>query len=72
MSSLATHRKRTAMSQPAIATDVHQTFDVHLDALAKIAFDLALRFQNAANPAQLVLTQIPHASIEINSSFLEH
>src|ERR1041384_5351707 len=51
---LATHRQRTTMSQTAIATDVHQTFDVHLNALAQVAFDLSLHFQNVTDAAQLV------------------
>ncbi len=56
--------KRAAMSQTAIATDVHQALDVHLDALAQVAFDLALRLQDGTNPAQLVFTQIPDASVD--------
>jgi hypothetical protein len=72
VSSLTAHGQRATMSQTAIATDVHQSLDVHLDAFAKVAFDFTLRFQNRANPTQLVFTQISHASIEINSSFFEH
>ena len=60
------------MSQAAIATDIHQTLDIHLDALAKVAFDLSLRFQDRANPAQLVFTEISYARIEIDARFLEH
>ena len=72
MSSLAAHRKCTTVSQAAIATDIHQTLDVHLDTLPKVTFDLTLRFQDAANTAQLIFTQIPYASIEIDARFLEH
>ena len=72
MSSLTAHRKRATMSQTAIAADIHQPLDIHLDALAKIAFDLALRFQDRTNPAQLVFTQISHASVEVDTGFLEH
>src|SRR5215211_1588820 len=72
VSSLAAHRQRATMSQTTIATDIHQPLDIHLDALAKIAFDLTLRFQNGAYTAQLVLTQISDASIDIDARFLEH
>jgi hypothetical protein len=72
MSSLAAHRKCTTVSQATIATDIHQTLDVHLDTLPKVTLDLTLRFQDAANPAQLIFTQIPYASIEIDARFLEH
>src|ERR1044072_7431585 len=70
--SLATHRQSTTMSQTAIATDIHQTLDVHLDALAQVAFDLALCFQDGTNPAQLIFSKIPDASVETDARFLEH
>ena len=60
------------MSQTTVATDVHQSLDVHLNALAEIAFDLSLCFQNRTNSAQLVFAEIPHASVEIHAGFLEH
>ena len=61
---LAAHRQRAAMPQSAIAADVHQTLDVHLNALAQVAFDLALRFENRPDAAQLVLAQIFDASVD--------
>src|SRR5215217_8648083 len=67
MRSLASDRKCAAMSQPAIAADVHQPLDVHLDALAKVAFDLSLRFQDGTNPAELVFTQISYASVDADA-----
>src|SRR5215510_5006530 len=69
---LATHRQRTTMSQTAIAADVHQTLDVHLNALAQVALDLSLRFQNVTDAAQFVFTQISNARVEIDTRFLEH
>jgi len=60
------------MTQTTIATDIHQTLDVHLDALTQVAFDLALRLKDAANAAQLVFTQIANASVEVDAGFLEH
>src|SRR6185295_14193263 len=69
---LATHRQRTTMSQTAIATDVHQTLDVHLNALAQVALDLSLHFQNVTDAAQFVFTQISNARVEIDTRFLEY
>jgi len=57
------------MTQTAIATDIHQTLDVHLDALTQITFDLTLRFKDCTNPAQLVFTQVSDSSIKIHSRF---
>src|SRR5262245_4844403 len=66
MRALAAHRQATAMTQSAIGADVHQTLDVHLNALAQIALNLALRFQHGANPTQIVFAQIFYPSIDVN------
>ena len=58
MCSLTTNRQAPTMTQAAVAADIHQTLDVHLNALAKVALDLALRFEDGTNPAQLVFAQI--------------
>ena len=70
--SLSANGQRTAMPQPAVAADVHQSLDVHLHSLAQVAFDLTLSFQDAANTAQLVFTQVANARIDIDTGFLEH
>jgi len=65
MRPLAPHRQAAAMPQAAIGANVHQALDVHLDALAQIAFDLALRFKNSANAAQIIFAQIFDPGIQI-------
>src|SRR5215813_3074388 len=72
MSSLAAHRQRTAMPETSIATDIHQALDIHLHALPQVAFDLSLRLQNGTDAAQFVFTQIAHASVDVDTGFLEH
>ncbi len=52
------------MTQTAIAADVHQTLNVHLDALAKVAFDVALRVEDRTDLIQLVFTQILDLGVE--------
>src|SRR5437588_11053070 len=69
---LAANRKPTAMPQSAIRADVHQTLDVHLNALAKVAFDFALRLENCANAAQLFLAEMAHACIETYPRFAQN
>jgi hypothetical protein len=54
------------MSQAAVRADVHQTLDVHLNALAQITFDLALRFKDGANATQLVFAQVPDMGVPAN------
>jgi hypothetical protein len=68
--SLTTNRQRAAMSQPSVTTDVHQTLDVHLDTFAEIALNFTLRFEDASDTTQLVLTQVLNAGVKIYSSFL--
>src|SRR6185437_2278901 len=72
MSALAAHRKSAPMAQSAIRTDVHQTFDVHLNALPQVALDLSLSLEDRANTAQLVFAQVTHASIQTHLCFIEN
>ena len=64
MRALSANRQTATMTQSAVATDVHQPLDVHLDALAQVAFNFSLRFENRTDPAQLVLAQILDASVD--------
>src|SRR6266851_4530930 len=66
MRALAPHRQAAAMPQAAIGANVHQALDVHLDSLAQVAFDFALRFKNGANAAQIVFAQIFDPGIQIH------
>src|SRR5688572_21089569 len=61
---LSANGQATAMPQAAISADVHQTFDVHLNALAQVAFNFALGFQDRANATELFFAQITHARVE--------
>src|SRR6185436_12005480 len=68
---LASHRQSAPVTQAAVRADVHQTLDVHLNALAQIAFDLALRFQDRANTTQLVFAQIPDMRVHVDLRFVQ-
>src|SRR6266496_3862315 len=69
MCALAANRKRPTMPQAAISTNVHQALDVHLHALAQVAFDLALSFDHGANPAQIIFTEVPDPRVETHLRF---
>jgi hypothetical protein len=49
MGALSTDRQRSTMTQSAVATDIHQTLDIHLHTLAKIALNLPLRLKDSAD-----------------------
>jgi hypothetical protein len=70
MCSLTTDRQRTAMPESAVAPDIHQTFDVHLDALPQVAFDFAFCFKDRPDAAQLIFVQVPDASIKTDGSLI--
>jgi hypothetical protein len=71
MRALPAHRETTTMTKATVAADVHQTLDVHLDTLAKVAFDLALRIEDGADAPKLIFGQISYASISANLRFLQ-
>src|ERR1700738_3716773 len=60
------------MPPTAIGANVHQTLDVHLHALSQIAFDLALRVNNRANAAEIVLAQILNPRVDAYLRFFEN
>jgi hypothetical protein len=72
MCALATNGQRAAMSKSAVAPDIHQPFDIHLDAFPQVAFDLALRFENRPNAAQLVVIQVLDAGIEVDCGLIKN
>src|SRR6185503_17075194 len=57
------------MPESTIAPDIHQPFDVHLNAFAEVAFNFALRFEDCPNAAQLVIVQILDASVDVDCGF---
>src|SRR6266851_7736243 len=56
--SLSAHRQPATMTQSAIGADVHQTLDVHLHALAQVAFNFALLLDYRTNATQVFLAEI--------------
>jgi len=49
VSSLAIHWKALAVSEPAIASEIHQTLDVLLNLSTQIAFHLVAGFDDVAD-----------------------
>lgn len=72
MRALTTNRQCATMSEPAIAANVHQSLDVHLDALAEVAFNLALRFEDRSDATQLVLVQVLNPSINVHRGLVQN
>jgi hypothetical protein len=68
MGALSADGQPTPMPQATIGPDIHQPFNVHLNAFAKIAFDFALSVNDVSNSAQFVLAQITDPSLLVHLS----
>src|SRR5438093_947336 len=66
---LAANWEPSAVPQTAIAADVHQTFDIHLNLLAQIALDAALLIDHGANLVDFLFGQLTNAFIYTDARF---
>src|SRR5262249_47675300 len=70
---LTADRKALAVTQAAVAAEVHQALDVHRDLAAQVAFDLdALALEHVADGAQIVLVEIVAALVGRDLGRFEH
>ncbi len=60
------------MTEPAIASDVHQSLDVHLYLLAQVAFDGALLIDDGPNAIDLLFGQFSHFPICTDSGLRQY
>jgi hypothetical protein len=56
--SLASNRQTAPMTEAAIATEVHQSLDVHVDLTSKVAFDLEVLVDAFADSLDVCLVEI--------------
>src|SRR5688572_7198555 len=70
MSPLSPNRKSPAVAQTPVATDLHETFDIHGNGFAQIAFHHSVPLNNIAHADYLVFGQILYLRTEIHASLL--
>src|SRR5688572_3310524 len=70
VSSLTPNRKSPAVAQAAVAADLHETFDVHGDGLAQIAFHHSVPLNDIAHAHYFVFGHILDLRTEIHPGFL--
>ena len=58
LGALAADGQALAVTQAAVAADVHQTLDVHAHLGAQVAFDLVAGFDDAAELADFVVGEV--------------
>src|SRR5436190_2857110 len=71
MGPLAADRQAAAMTQPAIAAEVHQTLDVHAGLAAKIALNEIVAVDNFADLQDLLVAQLGNPAIIGNLHLLQ-
>ena len=59
------------MANAAIASDVHETFDVELDFAAKVTFDFVIVANDFTNFGGLVVGPVLDFDVDVNAGFFE-
>src|SRR5579871_1523944 len=67
---LTAHRQSAAMTQAAIAAEVHQTLDVHADFATKIALDQIVAVDHFADLQYFLVGQLADATVKGNLDLL--
>src|SRR6202035_2353879 len=63
MGTLAAHRQSAAMTQAAIAAEIHQTLDVHAGLATQVAFDHVVAVDHFTNLQHFLIAQLRDAAI---------
>src|SRR6202049_4379584 len=71
MGALAAHRQSAAMTQAAIAAEIHQTLDVHAGLATQVAFDQIVAVDHFTNLQYFLIAQLIDAAIIGNLDLLE-
>jgi hypothetical protein len=69
---LTANRKVPAVTQAAIAPDIHQPFDIEGNLLTKLPLNFEIRIDDIADPADLILGEILDARIPVNVGHVEN
>lgn len=60
------------MSQPFVATDIHESLDIHGHLAAQATFDLITGLDDGTQTVDLVLSQTIYAHLWINTSLFDN
>src|SRR3982074_1936582 len=60
---LTAHRQSAAMTQAAIAAEVHQTLDVHAGLTTRVAFDHIVAIDHFTNLQHFLVAQLRHPAL---------
>ena len=71
MRALTADRKAAAMTQAAVAAQVHQTLDVHRGFATQVAFNLIIAVDGFADLQDLSVSQLIYTTISRNNELLD-
>src|SRR5258708_2550569 len=71
MGTLATHRQSAAMTQAAIAAEIHQTLDVHAGLTPQVTFDHIVAVAHFTNLQHFLIAQLRDPAIIGNRDLFE-
>src|SRR4030081_1483581 len=71
MGALTAHRQSAAMTQAAIAAEIHQTLDVHAGLATQVAFDQIVAVDHFTNLQHFLIAQLRNAAIIRNLDLLQ-
>ena len=72
MSALTADRQPSSVPQAPIASDIHQSLDVHLDLLTEIALHHSLLVDDRTDAVDLFLSQLANPLVDVNARFFEY
>src|SRR5450432_3844106 len=72
MGALTAHWQSAAMTQAAIAAEIHQTLDVHAGLATQIAFDHIVAVDHFADLQHFLVAQLRHAAVIGNLDLLQN
>ena len=72
LSALTAYRKTDTMTDTSVATDIHQSFDVHLDGGTKLTLDLVLLGDEGTYSGYLIVVPFTDLDVVIDSALLEN
>src|SRR5690606_35874932 len=71
MRALTANRQAAAMTQAAIAAEIHQAFDVHRGLAAQIAFDVIVAVDRLADLDDFGIGKLVHPAVSTNADLVD-
>jgi len=71
LGALSTDREADTMADTAIATDVHQSLDVHLDGGTELSLDLVLLVDEVTNKGHLLVIPVSDLDVVVDTALVK-